>query len=278
MKIFIGLVTPDEALRRSYGAGKERVVPTDSISRGYYGTRQPSIALGTYAPECAPSADDLEKLLLSKTRTNDTCLLLIDGEWEHFAVNVRNASFSVVFNRNAISNLQNFFQQMIAKLLRAFSSVASKLDNCDDTQLLALPLRNFHAGELAEIARLCREDGLAPTFSNDLQQQLRILNKRRRPRRRTTFNTKYIVDDKIRFFEYGHELHSRVATGAPHRPYCELTGQFRFGKRINALRHYNVSETEGDDTTIQGEFLDCHNDCHVVKARTHINMFSNDYF
>jgi hypothetical protein len=44
------------------------------------------------------------------------------------------------------------------------------------------------------------------------------------------------------------------------------------------MRHYNVSETEGDRTTIEGEFLDCHNNAHSVSGRTHLNMFSNDYF
>jgi hypothetical protein len=88
----------------------------------------------------------------------------------------------------------------------------------------------------------------------------------------------YTIDDQFRFFVYGKETHARFGTGEPHKPYCELAGHFRFGQRIDALRHYNVSETEGDRTTIGGNFLDCHNTSHDVSRRTHLNIFSNDYF
>ena len=51
-----------------------------------------------------------------------------------------------------------------------------------------------------------------------------------------------------------------------------------FGCRIDDKRHYNVSEGDGDKTRISGEFMDCHDDKHVVTGVTHINMFSNDFF
>jgi hypothetical protein len=172
----------------------------------------------------------------------------------------------------------NFFHRIIGKLLRVFGSLVSKFKNGDDRQLLSLPLRNFHAPELAEIARLCRDKCFDPNFNNDLDRQLSVLRMRRRPRRRSSFNIMYTVDDRSRFFVYGKETHARLGTGEPHKPYCELAGSFRFGQRIDALRHYNVSETEGDRTTIEGGFLDCHNTSHSVKGRTHLNMFSNDYF
>lgn len=39
-----------------------------------------------------------------------------------------------------------------------------------------------------------------------------------------------------------------------------------------------VSETEGDETSIKGEFADCHDMRRFVETTTHLNMFSNDYF
>ena len=87
------------------------------------------------------------------------------------------------------------------------------------------------------------------------------------------------MDDRQRFFKYGHERHSRLATGENHQPYCELTGNLRFGWKIDSERHYNVSETEKDETSIEGTFADCHSSSHDVKDRpTHLNMFSNDFF
>ena len=52
----------------------------------------------------------------------------------------------------------------------------------------------------------------------------------------------------------------------------------RFGRVLDADRHYNVSETEGDRTTIAGDFPDCHDSIHTVPSTTHLNMFANDYF
>jgi hypothetical protein len=98
MKIFIGLVTPDEALRRYYGSGKDGVVPRGSISRGHFLDQKPSVAPAAYVPENAPSTDDIEKWLLSRTRSTDACLLLVDADWECFVVNITSASLSIAFS------------------------------------------------------------------------------------------------------------------------------------------------------------------------------------
>jgi hypothetical protein len=280
VKIFIGLVTPDEALRRYYGLGKERVVPRGSISRGYFLEQEPSVAPAAYRPKNAPSTYDIEKWFVSRTKSTDACLLLVDTEWENFVENMRSASLSIAFRRDDIvsSNNMNFFHSIIGRLLRVFGSVASKFKNGDDRQLLTLPLRNFHAPELTQIARLCRDKCFDPNFNYDLDRQLSVLRTRRRPRKRSSSKVMYAVDDQSRFFVYGKETHARLGTGEPHKPHCELAGNFRFGQRIDALRHYNVSETEGDRTTIEGSFRDCHDTSHGVRGQTHLNMFSNDYF
>ncbi len=87
-----------------------------------------------------------------------------------------------------------------------------------------------------------------------------------------------MVDDRARFFKFGPEQHARFATGDPHRPFCAFNADFRFGNRIDSTRHYNVSESKGDRTTIEGEFDDCHDARVTVPRTTHLNMFSNDYF
>lgn len=279
MRVFIGLLTPDESLRRHYGAGKDGVVHKDSIMRGHFSNRNVLMTLGSYVPEGAPSPDGLERWILSRTRNSETCLLLIDPQWEHIAINARVASFSIILDLKLISsNYRNFFHKATSRLLRAFGPMAARFENSDDYELLGLPLRNFDGPELAEIARLCRDECLQPNFNNSVQEQLGLLHKRRRPRRRSKYNTVYTVDNRKRFFVYGKELHSHFGTGEPHKPFCELNGNFRFGKRIDTSRHYNVSETENDKTTIAGEFSDCHNAVHTVGSCTHLNMFSNDFF
>lgn len=57
-----------------------------------------------------------------------------------------------------------------------------------------------------------------------------------------------------------------------------MSGLFRFGRRIDAQRHYNVSETEGDDTHVTGDVANCHGVIRKAPTDTHLNMFCNDFY
>ena len=279
MKIFIGLVTPDSNLRQHFRSGVNAVIPKAAMSRGEFRDRRPSVILGIFSPEDKPSSDDFERFLLSRAKDSDACLLLVDEDWAFVTTNVRGAMLSLVFNRSTVgASAMNFFHKETSKLLRAIRVINANFSDSDDAQLLSLPVRNFHAIELKEIARICREECSESDFQNRLDRQLSKMRDRRRPRRRSDFKKKYIVDDRARFFEYGKEKHAQFETGAPHRPFCALNGYFRFGRSIDRTRHYNVSETEGDRTSIKGEFDDCHDTRKSVHATTHLNMFSNDFF
>ena len=279
MKIFVSLVTNDEALRRHFGLGKDAVVPKDSLARGYFRDRVPDLTVAAWIPEGEPSSADFERFLLSRARGSDACVVLLDAQWARVAERVQDTVFLVRFDRSEVDeSLRNFFHRMTARGLRALIKLLARFDRGDDGKLLTLPLRNFHAVDLAELARLCREDALVTTFGEDLEAQLVALRSRVRPRRRTASKRVYVVDDRRRFFHYGPERHARFATGTPHLPACELAGLYRFGCAIDDCRHYNVSETEGDVTTIEGRFEDCHGAGHDVGDVTHLNMFCNDYF
>lgn len=279
MKIFLGLLTPDRGLRRHFGSGQDKVVAREALARRGFNGQIPSLSLAAYSPDGQPSADTCERFLLGQSKATQACLLLIDQEWEFLARDIRAAILGLVFDRSSVGkSTANFFHKTTSRLLRAYRAVEGTFVNAEDAQALALPRRNFDAPELREIVRLCREACHEEGFHNLLQEQLKLLRRRHRPRQRSSFKTKYWVDDRRRFFEFGPEHHARFATGEPHRPSCVLNGYFRFGNRIDSTRHYNVSETEGDITTIEGEFDDCHDATRFVKADTHINMFSNDYF
>lgn len=279
MRLFICLVTPQEGLRRHFGRGKAGVVPAEALARGPLAASGVRLAVAAWAPKPPFSSYDLERFLLSRARGDDACILVVDEAWRHFADEVRDATFVVGFDAAAAcDNPRNFFFGVFARALRNFAQVVAKFRRGEDGRLLALPLRNFQAGDLAEIARLCREEPLSGDLSNDLESCLARLRARVRPRRKTAYGTRYAVDDAVRFFDYGHERHAQFATGAPHRPSCEVAGLFRFGVRLDERRHYNVSETEGDRTVIAGSFPDCHGAVHPVAPRTHLNMFANDYF
>lgn len=279
MRIFIGLVTPDQMLRRHFGLGKDAVVPPGVTRRGYFSRSPATVITAAYSPNLHGSARDLEHFLLKETRTADACVLLVDHRWTSYVANCRHAAFAAPFDPGELdSSLQNFFHRVIARTLRAFGQISAKFDRANDARLLGLPLRNFHADELVEIARLCREEQLSGTLSDDVEKQLVRLRARERPRKRSSFGIHYVVDDKARFYQYGFERHAQFATGGDHKPFCEINGIFRFGRKLDRGRHYNVSETENDTTSIAGDFPDCHDAVHKVGKTSHLNMFSNDYF
>jgi hypothetical protein len=279
MKLFICVITPDGKLRRHFGRGKDGIIPSEVFKRGPLANQKAQATVVAWVPEDPSSSADLERFLLSRARDHHACILVVDQVWQHYVQDITNAAFIVPFSAEAASgNPQNFFYGVTAKMLRNFAQLFSKFGRGDDAKLLTLPLRNFRAKELSEIARLYREAVLSRSLSDDVEKQLIGLRARVRPRKKTSYKTTYAVDDLKRFFAYGPETHAQFATGAPHYAYCELAGLFRFGVRLDGRRHYNVSETEGDRTTIQGCFSDCHDQIHAVTGKTHLNMFANDYF
>lgn len=281
MKLFICLVTPSEKLRRHFGRGKSSILPKEAFNRGPFANQQAHTTVAAWTPVTPFSSADLERFLLLRGRDYDACVLVVDIVWQHYVQDIINAMFTVFFEAEAaVGNPHNFFSGIFARAFRNFGTVLAKFRRGDDRKLLALPLRNFSANELTEIARLCREVSLSRsgTFSDDVERQLSRLRTRVRPRRKSSYKTTYVVDDSERFFAYGPETHARFATGEPHKPSCEVAALFRFGVRLDERRHYNVSETEGDRTTIKGDFPDCHGEVHAVRGETHLNMFASDYF
>lgn len=279
MKFFVCLVTPDEQLRRFAGRAKDGLVPAEVGLRGPLAGLKPRFTSAAWSPEPPETSASLGRFLLSRARDHDGCILVVDSRWAHYVADIGNAAFVVQFDvAGADGNPQNFFAGLLARALRNFAQLLAKFRRGNDAQLLHLPLRNFRAAEIAEIARICRDEPLSGDLSNNIERQLKGLRARVRPRRKSSYKTEYAVDDARRFFIYGPERHAQFATGDPHRPYCEFTGLFRFGVRIDERRHYNVSETEGDRTKISGEFIDCHGESRVAGGVTHLNMFTNDYF
>ncbi len=279
MKIFVGLVTPNAALRGYFGIRKEGIVPQGTLSTEFYRRKNPAITTNSYEPQGLPSIDGFEQFLLARIPNFDACILLIDREWEYLTTNIRNAALTAVFDGPAnTSNPQNFFHGMIGNLFKAYMRLATYFDDFQTYQLLCLPIRNFFANELSEMVSLCHDGCVGSTFHNILQDKVAILNRRRRPRRRSETKMNYIVDDKERFFVLGKEMHAQFATGHPHEASCIINALFRFGNRVDERRHYNVSETEGDKTSISGQFFNCHGLSQRVSKTTHLNMFCNDFF
>lgn len=232
-----------------------------------------SVSVYDPATACRPLAQ-----YLLEGKENQVIVLLLDRSLGDFAADVACACFvtDVEFATHPKTNYTNYFAGKLARLLKNLASFLHIIDDGANEQVMLLPFRNFNAQQLRELREVCRNETLSPEFANMVARLVEALKNRRRPHRKSNYTEQYYVDDDEKLFQYGLERHSQLATGAPHTSVCALTGNFRFGRRIEVNRHYNVTKESGRGTEIAGEFVDCHDDVHVVVRTTHLNIFSND--
>lgn len=174
------------------------------------------------------------------------------------------------------TNFANYLASIATRLLRVLSQFLPLVNDGATEQVMLLPFRTFDAQPLRDLRDAC-VDALAPNFINAVVSHVEALRARRRPHRKSGFPDLHYVDDREKLFQYGHEQHARLATGAPHGSLCVLLGTSRFGRRVPTNRHYNVTKEAGAGTEISGTFLGCHDDLYEVTAESHLNVFSNDY-
>lgn len=275
MKIFIGLISSDEKICEAYRKERTGLIPREMLTR--LQGLNPIFHVAAFNPNVADST--IDDFLLNATRTSDAAILIIEREHSHIVEAIKNSFFSAAVEIDVgKGQYKNFFSGLFAKLLRNFACAMECMSRSDNEQVMSLPFRNFASAELQELARIFRDESLSGTFNMQMGAQTTKLKKRKTPKRNSTYQNKmFIIDDKEKYFEFGKEVHSKVATGAPHRISCEINGNFRFGKRIASDRHYNVSHGPGDNNRIAGKFPNCHDEMIHVKETTHINMFSNDH-
>jgi hypothetical protein len=276
MNLFIGLISTNEKICEEFNKKRDGLIPTEVRSKEKIKRLNPVFSIGTYNP--AKDERTVEEYLSYATRRAEAAVLLVDSRHLDAIQAIRSAFFITPLNiGDGELNYKNFFGQIFPRLLTNFSDLMSTMGDSSNEQVMALPLRNFHANELLELARICREETMLGTFRDAVIEQVIALKERKRPRRDVDGKQKFLVDDNALYFDYGKEVHARLATGAPHLKSCVLTGNFRFGKRIETNRHYNMTRLSGGQTKISGEFLNCHDHPLLVKESSHINIFSNDY-
>lgn len=164
----------------------------------------------------------------------------------------------------------------IANRIKQFNLVKMNCVYADDVELLRLPLENFRSGALLRLKQvmLTKETNFKEAFESCIAT---IRKQHRRPMKRSQDKKKYYVDDHALFFSLGKEIHAKHATGAPHQIICDLNARFRFGCAIDPVKHFNVAYEKSSVNLISCTLKNCHGELEIVKKRTHINVFSNDY-
>lgn len=277
MRCAIILVSDDPSACGVFDREKEGLIPRSLRDLERIKTIGFDFATSVYKPSSAKFS--LVQHVLHTAKNAQGIAILCDSRNQRLTAEVTNACFvaTAEFNPEA-SSYKNVLQATLTRLVKNLAHVFTHMRDAGSRNALQLPFRNFLAKELKALEELFACSTLAPEFVSTLDQAISDLNRRRIPKRREDYPDKYYVDDNDSFFSYGKEHHSELETGASHLPLCKLNGNFRFGHKIATNEHYNVSKDKGKNGTISGLFKDCHDQIMEIREKSHVNVFSNDYW
>jgi hypothetical protein len=224
---------------------------------------------------------------LIKDRANvDGYVLLVERGLEVSAgPGIRTVTLACIFDApiGLIVSPQNFLKREVVRAVKFFRSIKASVEGHHG--IWRLPIRNFESQHFRDfVGWMANGHNLndVSRVHNQVQSHMQQLRKALvQPRRQSSYQTKYCVDDRSRYFVLGHEEHARIDTATPHVSLCVALNSFRFGIKLSEEHHFNVSMGDGDRTHIAGEFIGCHGEERVVgrgEGRKHLNMFSNDFF
>lgn len=274
MRVLVTLATRHRLASKLFVNRSDQILNGDFLPKGIQGrvSFEPKI----YNPGLEEKS--LPDFLLEWSAGVDAVALFLDAPLAHEAEHLHPAIFiGQVDFTTYVPNLQNLLSSHAARLLRNLGLLLIDLEDATLFQAAILPLLNFDAAELRDLATLCRESTGQGDFHSRSSALIRQLVERRGPRVRSKYPDRYFKDDVEHHFRYGFEEHSRFETGGDHGVICHLNGLFRFGKRLEDQRHFNVTDGDNDGDRITAIFKNCHGQRMDIVNRTHVNMFSNDF-
>lgn len=274
MRILVTLATENRKAGKLFAERSTQILNGHFLPKGLQGR----VTFDAFVYNPREQERELTEFLLEKSAEADAVAVLLDAPVANRAEELHPAIFvGRVDFTSYIPNVQNALSGQAARLLRNLGLLLIELEDSTLFQAAILPLRNFDAEELRELMILCRDSASDGTFGARASSLIRQLVGRRGPRVRSKYPDRYFKDDVGHHFNYGPEEHSRFETGADHGITCLLNGLFRFGKRLEEKRHFNVTKGANDGDRITATFENCHNQLVNIVERTHVNMFSNDF-
>lgn len=188
-----------------------------------------------------------------------------------------------VFNVNRFTppehgrDVANALQATLARSLRTFRYLMTRFRDLKYQQIMRLPLRNFVAPEIAVLRAVCNDTINKANFGRELDRSLKAIRQRQSPKKASSYQDIYLVDDAKKHFSLAYEIHAKADTARPpHESLCILRNQFRFGCGFDGSRHFNVSYD--GDLRMTDEYIDCHAEKRKGTGAKHLNMFTNDFF
>lgn len=210
--------------------------------------------------------------------TYDGVVILYSRDASRHVVEIRDGIFASEFDGYGyIEKRDNFLVRSFGRLVKNLFILVATMRDKTRMEAAILPARNFESKAFRAFLRVCQDEAGASDFQNRVVPALTAVTRLRGPRRRSTYPTKYFQDDRPVCFGYGHEKHSLFDTGGDHMASCSIRGLFRLGVPLEQQRHFNVMSGV-DKTPISGEYGICHDESITFEKRSHLNMFSNDFW
>lgn len=270
MKILVALIVPNPLVHKAFAKNQEAFLRPSDISE-----KLANVQFTVEIIDAKASDQDAQKILLAKSKGYDAVSVILDAAATPKLVEITSGVFVYrIALPKFIDNVQNVVAPMTSRMVRSFSFLLEKFEHSEQFYAAAVPLRNFDAAEARALREIFSNLTLNGNFYNDVFRNISGLLARREPKRDSRYPDQYLIDDAEKYFQFGHEHHSDIETSTPHTTSCELTGRFRFGKRLPEKRHFNVSYAHG---RISGPFRDCHDAVNQVPEKSHLNMFSSDF-
>lgn len=274
MKTAILVVAANKDLNTFVGLKKDRALPAQIPSHRYFLEKTVSFEVKAFL---FSGTKDESAFLTEVTKIYDVVdaiIVLLDKDVLYLDSMLGSSAFIRKFD-SCSGNIQNAFRRAVANAMKEFAIVSRLFDDIKFQKILLLPLRNFLADELVSLKYLVENGG--EDFSKRVDALIARLRKRQTPKKISRSCTIYYKDDRNFYFEYGHEKHARPDSKMPpHLINCMLTAKFRFGRRYDSHRHFNVS-CERKEEVVRASFHDCHGQSCEVGGRSHVNLFPNDF-
>ena len=279
MRLLVIVVTAHPGVIDTVTQRRTALVPADMRAKNFDKLGGEEVVISAYRVEAQSTIGHLLAHIEEFNCSAATgIILLTDGRLpaivqslgDIFSVN----SFTVpAFGRN----VANLLTATLSKALRSYRYFKTRFDDLKYQQILRLPLRNFNAPEVVDMRTTCRDMMSRENFGHELDAILARFRKRQRPKKASTYPTVYFVDEDDKHFTLGPETHGKADTTIPpHTYFCILGNTFRFGRRFDGTKHFNVSRDRNQRMT--GIYVDCHDVKRPGRDARHLNMFSNDFF
>jgi hypothetical protein len=226
---------------------------------------------------------DFVSRVATMARESEQCYDAIIALWEadpRARIDIFSSAFfnkTIKFSDRESESL-NFFRSTLAKTIKEFVMFSRLFEDAKYMKCFLLPLSVFVANEMRDLEDLLGLGNREGIFGHNLNSTVEKIRRRQFPKPFSRYATTYLRDDADRWFEWGHEEHARVETTIPpHDLICRVNSRFRFGRRYDENRHFNVT-VRGERDKISGSIVNCHREMTAVSSRSHLNVFPNGYF